>query len=121
MEEVTDLYSRQDLPIKGVGRSVLLRKFSWDRIWILKGGFRTDSPSEEKVTCAINVVKLSQALGQLLPDEHTEFISNDFIQVSPTWFTSQRIEEPPINSLIVLLGRCLLSVTLQRWQVETSP
>lgn len=71
--------------------------------------------------CAINIVKLSQALGQLLPDECTKFISNDFVQVSPTWFTFQRIEESPINSLIVLLGRCLLSVTLRKWQVETSP
>lgn len=83
--------------------------------------FWADSPSKEKVTGAVNAVKLSQALGQLLPDEHTKFISSDFVQVSPTCFTSQGIEESPINSLIVLLGRCLLSVTLQRWQGKPLP
>lgn len=60
-------------------------------------------------------------LGQLLPDEHNKFISDDFVQVSPTRFTSQRIEESPINSLIVFLGRCLLSVTLQGWQGKPLP
>lgn len=83
------------LPIsKALSGLLSLRCFTAARFGYRRASFLADSPSKDKVTCAINGIKLSQSLlVQLpLPDEHAKFIKASFVQVSPTWFASQRIQ-----------------------------